>query len=329
MIKRILISLSLLIVIFGIFYFYTSIYGLVKGTDTTILSPFDQAKKVLKKEEKVETKPMNILLLGIDRRSRFETSFRSDIMILMAINPLTKKIVLISVPRDLWVSGGRINAVYAQNGWEGMRNAFEKITGLKPDNFVLTDFRDFSWIIDAMNGITVNIEKTFTDSEFPVDATKGYQTVTFTQGVERLTGERALIFSRSRHGNNSEGSDWMRQKRQHLILRGMKDAIIQPGSIFNPMIVEKAFDLVTNGKMDTNLTLNDAKYLWDLYQNRDQYTIESIYMDSNYVYNPPMSDYGGAWVLIPKNNDYSIFHQVVSDTINGIKPASESTESNQ
>jgi len=327
--KKILMLFGALIVIFGSLYFYTGLYGLVKGTDVTILSPLDQAKKILKKEEKEEIKPTNILLLGIDRRSRAETSFRSDIMILMAVNPAAKKIVLISVPRDLWAGGGRINAVYAQNGWKGIQSAFERITGLKPDNFILTDFSDFSWVVDAMNGVSVNVDKTFTDSEFPVDATKGYQTVIFTQGTEKLTGARALIFSRSRHGNNGEGSDWMRQKRQHLILKGMKDAIIQPGSIFNPMVIEKAFDTVTNERMDTNLTLKDAKYLWDLYKNRDQYTIESIYMNDDYLYNPPMSDYGGAWVLIPRNNDYSAFHRAVSDAINGVKSALESTESIQ
>ena len=143
MFKKILIILGILVVIFGCFYFYISMYDLIKGTDATILSPFDQAKKILKKEEKIEIRPMNILLLGIDRRSKSETSFRSDIMILMAINPIAKKIVLISVPRDLWVGGGRINAVYTQSGWEGMRSAFEKITGQKPDNFILTDFSDF------------------------------------------------------------------------------------------------------------------------------------------------------------------------------------------
>ena len=52
-------------------------------------------------------------------------------------------------------------------------------------------------------------------------------------------------------------------------------------------------------------------------------------MNDDDLYNPPMSDYGGAWGLIPKNNDYSAFHRAVSDAINGVKSALESTESIQ
>lgn len=334
---RLLIVLSLLIISTGSIYFYTSIYGLIKGTDTNVLSPVDQAKKSIKelvpaqlklfKHSFDETKPMNILLLGIDRRSRAENGYRTDIMILMTINPQKKVVVLTSVPRDLWIGGGRVNALYIQSGWDGMQSKFEQITGQKPDKFILTDFKDFSWVVDAMSGVTVAVEKTFTDYEYPVDATKGYQTVTFVEGQEKLNGDRALIFARSRHGNNGEGSDWMRMKRQHSILKGMRNAIIQMGSIFNPMVIEKAFDTVTNGKMDTNLTLDDVRYLWNIYQEKDLYIIKSLFMDSAYLYNPPMSEYGGAWVLVPKNKDYSAFHQVVNDAINNIEPVLESTQS--
>src|SRR3989344_6450410 len=68
-------------------------------------------------------KIFNILLLGIDRRSKAETGYRSDIMILVSINQDQKKIVLTSVPRDLWVSGGRINATFVGGGWPAMQEA--------------------------------------------------------------------------------------------------------------------------------------------------------------------------------------------------------------
>lgn len=268
---------------------------------------------------------LNILLLGIDRRSRAETGYRSDIMILLSINKKDKHVVLTSVPRDLWVHGGRINAIYVAEGWEGIQSAFETITGQKPERYILTDFKDFSWIVDAMDGVDVTVENTFTDSEYPVDETKTYQTISFTEGPTRLTGRTALIFARSRHGNNGEGSDWMRMKRQHLILKGMLTAVMHPKSLFNPMVVENAFNTVTQGKMDTNLTLEDAKFLWDFYKDKDQYTIDSLFMNSDYVYNPPMSDYGGAWVLIPRDPTNSAFHTVINNKLMGIPDAPEST----
>ena len=74
---------------------------------------------------------INILLLGIDRRSRSE-GYRTDIMILLSIDKKDKTVVLTSVPRDLWVQGGRINALYLQQGWEGVQSAFNQITGQNP-----------------------------------------------------------------------------------------------------------------------------------------------------------------------------------------------------
>ena len=256
----------------------------------------------------------NVLLMGSDRRSKSEGVSRTDIMILVSINPKSKKVVLTSVPRDLWVNGGRVNAVYVQSGWDGMKSAFENITGQQIDRFIFTDFEDFSWVVDAMDGVEVAVDTTFTDTEFPNDVTKTYRTVTFAQGPEKLTGERALIFARSRHGNNGEGSDWMRMRRQHKILKGMLNSVLSPKSIFNPMVVEQAFKTVTEGRMDTNLTLGDAAFLWDFYKDKDAYEIESLFMDSDYVYNPPMEDYGGAWVLVPRNG-YSAFHEVVKSKL--------------
>ncbi|HSX39897.1 MAG TPA: LCP family protein [Candidatus Saccharimonadales bacterium] len=270
---------------------------------------------------------VNILLIGIDRRSKDETSFRSDTMILLSINTKNKRAVLTSVPRDLWVGGGRINALYASQGYEGIKNEFYKLTGQMADRYILTDFADFTWIVDAMDGVPVNVVNTFTDTEFPVDATLGYQTVTFTQGTEKLTGDRAIIYARSRHGNNGEGSDFMRQRRQHQILVGMLSAVLQPKSIFNPMVVENALKTVTTGRMETNISLADANFLWSFYKDKDLYKIESLYLESPDVFNPPMSDYGGAWVLIPTDPTNATFSTKVKNALLGIVDSSQSTAS--
>lgn len=194
-----------------------------------------------------------------------------------------------------------------------LQQGLNSITGLEIDSFILTDFEDFSWIVDSMGGVQIGVENSFVDSLYPVDVTKTYQTVAFEQGVEIMDGQRALIFARSRKGSNGEGSDWARMRRQHLILKGMVESILQPKSIFNPMNVEYAFNLVTTGRMDTNLTLSDANYLWDLYKDKDKYKYVSLILDSDYVYNPPMDQYGGAWVLAPLDPSYAAFHEAVKN----------------
>lgn len=309
-------SAVLVIVLLGTTYYF-------KASDTGIferhfISPLskevvNQAIEDIKRDHFnfLAKEQKSIILLGIDRRSKAEATFRSDIMIQVIINPDTKKIIMLSVPRDLWVNSARINATYAQSGWDGIKAAFTAISGIAPENYILIDFQDFSWLIDALEGVTVNVENTFTDAQYPVDATLGYQTVTFKQGEEVLSGERALIFARSRHGNNGEGSDFMRMKRQHLILKSIFNSEIKPRKLFSSDNIKAAFETVTNHGIETNMSLEDAYYLWDIVKDRTDYTIQSVYLDSQFLYNPPMEDYGGAWVLIPKNNSYTEFNNYI------------------
>jgi len=259
-----------------------------------------------------ENEILNVLLLGIDRRSKAQDGFNTDVMILLSINPLTNRVLLTSVPRDLWINGNKINALYTVYGWETLKDAFEKITGQRVDGYIRADFED------SFGGVPINVENSFTDTTFPNNSDTGVITVSFIQDNEKMNGERALIFTRSRHGNNGEGSDLMRAKRQHLILKGMLEAVKQPESIFWPMDVEN-FYKVTTTHMSTTLSLGDAYYLWDFYKDKDKYTIESFVIGDDYIYFPglyPKSPYR-AWVFIPRDESFSSLHQDITDKLNG------------
>lgn len=335
MVKKLVITLGVMFIIGTVAYIAYDFLTLDKNIyqEDSILSPLSNKLESLtkKQEDTPQTElynknTINILLLGIDRRSKAETTYRTDTMVLVSLDKNTNKAVLISVPRDLWYGGERINAQYIQNGWEGMKTAFYEITGIEPQRYILTDFEDFTWIVDALGGVNVDVQTTFTDAQYPVDATKGYQTVTFVQGPEKLTGERALIFARSRKGDNDNG-DWGRMKRQHLVLKGMLDSFTQPTSFICKTVEASSTDsclvkvnldtlkhvltTVTTGKMETNMTIDDLAYFWDLYKDRQKYTINSIYMDYTYLFTPPMEEYGGAWVLAPINGNFTTFKEDV------------------
>lgn len=314
----------------GLSAFIFSAFQIFKLTKTSSNSSlFPSSNEEAKDNQKNETpseplkvskdKMFNILLLGIDRRHKSETGFRTDIMILLSVNQAKKKVVLTSVPRDLWVNGGRINATYVGKGWEAMQKAFEDITGQKPDAFIQSDFEDFVWIVDSFGGISVDLDTAFTDDAYPNDVTKTYMTVSFPVGKQVVNGTQALQLARSRHGNNGEGSDFKRMIRQHKMLKAMQDAVLSPKSIFNPFNITKFYEAVTS-HMVTDLSLSDAKVLWDFYPKKDEYTIESFYVDHNFLYNPPLSEYGGAWVLIPKNNDYTPIHTALKEKLGLIEP---------
>lgn len=283
---------------------------------------FLSEREKLKANSVFENDNLNVLLLGIDtsegRRTRGQGGFNTDTMILLTINPNTNRVLLTSVPRDLWINGNKLNALYSVYGEATLVDAFEKVTGQKVDGVIRADFDHFEWIVDSFGGIPVDVQTTFTDISFPNRTDSGAVTVTFTAGEELMSGERALTFARSRKGNNGEGSDLMRAKRQHRILESMIEAIAQPTSEFWPMDIKTFFEAVTaTGKMYTTLTLDDAKYLWDFYKDKDLYTVESFVVDGEYIYHPgmyPESEYH-AWVFIAKEPGFTNLHSDILEKL--------------
>ncbi|MBI2415005.1 LCP family protein [candidate division WWE3 bacterium] len=267
---------------------------------------------------------INILLVGTDssigRRARGQRGFNTDSIILVSVNQKTKRVLLTSVPRDLWINDNKINALYIVFGEDTLTDAFYKITGLKVDRVIRADFDGFKWVIDALGGVNINVERSFTDTSYPNNQDSAAMTVEFTAGNELMNGERALIFARSRKGSNGEGSDLMRAKRQHLILQALVDSVSQPTSKYQPMDIKTFFEAAQSlGDIYTNLTLDDAKFLWSFYKNRVNYSIESFVIGSDYLYHPgmyPQSDFH-AWVFVPIEEGFKTLHEDVLAKLNG------------
>ncbi|NMB70293.1 LCP family protein [candidate division WWE3 bacterium] len=330
--KSVLIGIFVLAGVFGIAAYVTSnkslVPDIVKKTTPEakkkVINPFG---KLIEELEPVGEEPksplakkdiLNIILIGIDRRNKSQTGFNTDTLVLVSINPKTDKVLLTSIPRDLWINGDKINALFSVYGPETLMDAFAKISGQQVDGYVMCDFSDFKWLVDSFGGVPVNIERTFTDYNFPNDSDTAVETITFTQGPEIMNGNRALTFARSRKGDNGEGSDLMRAKRQQTILKGFLEAVKQPTSKFWPFDITAFYNAVTAvDKMKTTLTLEDSIYLWDFYKDKDKYKIESFVLDDNYIYHPglyPDSEYH-AWVYIPKDSAWTQLHTDVQNKL--------------
>ena len=179
---------------------------------------------------------INILLLGMGGPGH-DGPLLTDTMIVANLNVKTSEVVLISIPRDFIAQlpnqGFRkINAAYAfaeaaEPGSGGLVAAgtVEKITGMTIPYYVSIDFKGFVKAVDHVGGLDVTVEKTFTDAEYPDEKNWYLKPVTFTAGPEHMNGNRALIFARSRHGTNSEGSDFARSERQKKIILAFKDKV--------------------------------------------------------------------------------------------------------
>ncbi|MEU4380216.1 LCP family protein [Micromonospora echinofusca] len=180
---------------------------------------------------------MNILILGSDTRDPESTSgSRTDTIILAHLPKDRSSAQLISIPRDTWVAvprskdgsqGGRdakINAAYAWGGVPLMVQTVEKFTSVRIDHVMMVDFAGFKEIIDALGGIDIDAEKSFTSIHPPFR--------TFPQGVQRMDGETALDYSRQR--KQFPDGDFARIRHQQQVIKAILDRAVSGGIVTNP-----------------------------------------------------------------------------------------------
>ncbi|HTL39717.1 MAG TPA: LCP family protein [Methylomirabilota bacterium] len=220
-----------------------------------------------------DTGTVNILLMGIGGEGH-EGAHLTDTMIVASIDLNTHEVVLLSIPRDFSFElpkygFNRINAAYAyaykddpDTAGDAAIAAVEKVTGLDIPYYAVIDFAGFIKAINDVGGVDITIDRTFTDAEYPNESDGYLSPVTFTKGTEHMDGTRALIFARSRHGNNNEGSDFARSERQKKIIAAFKDKVLKLNLGDLKTITNLLGDFTDNFR--TNLEPYELKRLSDL-----------------------------------------------------------------
>jgi len=173
--------------------------------------------------------PVNILLLGSDRRPDESDPSRTDSIIIARIDPQRHRVALLSLPRDLWVEipgygQTRLNAanvwgqIYGEpgGGVALVRKTVSNLLGIPIDYTIYVDFQGFIDMIDALGGVTVDVNKEIYDPAFPT-MDYGYTEAHFLPGPQHMDGATALMFSRIRHPD----SDFARMRRQQQVLGGI------------------------------------------------------------------------------------------------------------
>lgn len=196
------------------------------------------------------TQGFTILVVGVDdRQDGVNTSIRSDSLMLVRVQPQTGKLSLLSIPRDSRVSirgrgDSKINAAYAygyMNPQElytndasqqeaGMALVAETVEnflmlrsrGYRVDYMLEINFSGFAKLIDAFGGVAVDVPAYLVDAAYPT-ADYGVMRVEFQPGVQRMSGEQALIYARTRHADN----DFGRIGRQQQVAQALVNAIRQ------------------------------------------------------------------------------------------------------
>lgn len=170
------------------------------------------------------SKPVNLLLLGIDERPGDRG--RADSIIIVTLNPRNKTVKLTNIPRDTYVDipgrnkKDKINHSYAFGGTNLATKTVENFLGIPIDGYVNLNMPGMKTIVDELGGIDVNVPFSFTESGS-----------TYTKGKMKLNGAQALTFSRMRKLDR-EG-DLGRIKRQQEVIRAMIHKGTQMSSILN------------------------------------------------------------------------------------------------
>ena len=256
---------------------------------------------------------INILLLGIGGEGHDGANL-TDTIILTSINTKTKQVGMLGIPRDLLapIPGygyRKINNAYAfaeevsaGTGGLNAKKVVGDVFGINVHYFVTVDFEGFRQMIDDLGGVTVDVEKSFTDSFYPTDDFKT-RVVSFNAGRQTMNGEEALHFARSRHGNNGEGSDFARVKRQQKIIMAARDKMLSLGVLVNPAKMMRIYQTVSE-HISTNIETWEILRLASLL--RDVRGNEIARQTLELVPEGPLipSMVNGAFVLLPESGSW-------------------------
>lgn len=227
--------------------------GPVNATDTPTDAPTPDPSFLGTPVPSVDIPPwdgkerLNILLIGSDEQ---RGGHNTDTMIVVSVDPVTKQVAMFSLPRDtvdvpvppgpaqrVWGRdyGQKINSFFANNrrrsdlwpgndrtrGYNALKSILGELYDLKIRYFVEVNFDGFKKVVDAVGGVTVNVQVPVSDDEFP-GTTGRTQRLYIPSGLQHMDGEQALRYARSRH-TSTDFDRGARQQRLLLSLRQQAD----------------------------------------------------------------------------------------------------------
>ncbi len=280
----------------------------------------------------------NFLLLGI-RGEGTDSPNLADTIIVLSYDHTTKNPTMISVPRDLWVPSlqAKINAAYYY-GEEASRGAGIQMAeaailedlGTPIHYTAVINFTIFKEIIDLLGGIDVDVNPGFTDPLFPIQGMENaqpesarYESITFATGSAHMNGETALKFVRSRHSAGDEGTDFARSRRQQQVISALRQKMLTPAFLLDKNTLD-AFFVILDKNLNTNLSQNLYPTLAKIALEAKNNPVKSVTFsdkpDENgltILFNPPVKQYKGEWVLIPKDNNWTALKKYLDNLLKG------------
>ncbi|MEE1333728.1 MAG: LCP family protein [Erysipelotrichaceae bacterium] len=192
-----------------------------------------------------------IYVAGHDASSTsFSLYGRTDVDMIMAVNPVLKQVLMVSIPRDFYIKNPALDNgldKLTHLGNDGIQNTLDGINqefGLNITDYMLTDFDHLTSLVDEIGGITVNNPYAFSGM--------GYD---FAAGTISLNGAQALAYSRERH--SLDNGDYGRNQHQGIVMEGILNKIQENCHAGDYISVIKAAmnNFLTNVSLDTLLSV--------------------------------------------------------------------------
>ena len=236
---------------------------------------------------------INILFIGLDARDLEVQNGppRSDTMMLITIDPISKSAGMLSIPRDMWVNipgfgYSRINTAYSSGegsqlpgGGPGLAmKTVSQFIGVPVDYYVQVDFKVFTDLVDMLGCIEV-----YPTEDMILDPVGGgMDHVKLTAGGirELCKGWIVLAYARNRH---TSGGDFDRAKRQQEVILALQRKVFDP-EVFPSLIAQapQMYQELSYG-IHTNMSFEDALKLAVLGKDISRQSIKSGVIDTTMV----------------------------------------------
>lgn len=245
--------------------------------DTKII--YTKEKIVKKSSEGKNTdlsKPFTILIMGVDSEVEniANSSFNGDALMLITFNPTTLSTTILSIPRDTYVpimcfAGNRKNKI-THAAWYGetcMIDTIENYTGINIDYYVKINFKGVVKLVDTLGGVEVDVPYSFCEQNS--NREWGNNTVYVEEGLQVLSGEQALAFSRNRYSNTKYCSkkytsyisnDFIRGQHQQTVIRSLLNKMKDVKSLNT---ITDLLDIISNS-METNMKTSEILSLYNI-----------------------------------------------------------------
>jgi len=225
------------------------------------------------------TDPFTVLLLGSDDDAKFaQDRVNTQSMILIRVDPTTKKATMLSVPRDLWVpipgqGMGKISTAYQAGGAYGAIAAVETNFKIHVDDYVWIGLEGLVRLIDHLGGVDMLVTNPVMDDFYPSDINTsdvyGYYRVAVLPGAVHLDGVHALQYVRSRHGDLR--GDFARSERQQQLLMAIKARTARLSAADLPGLAS-----AMQGEIKTTIGLARLRLLFSMGEQFDSSTINRV-----------------------------------------------------